>query len=138
MAGLKLGFNLQDPYTVIKWEAAHGYAGGSDGVNTNMKVGAVYDVVPAVLKRINLSLGLSGDLDTRDNGAYHAGAEVKWNRYISLRSGIKGYMNSAVDFRQDAGLSFGAGVEWNFLSVDYAYVTGNIEALQYVSLSGKF
>lgn len=138
LKGLKIGINLQDPRTSINWAAREGLKGGEEIMSPNLKTGISYDLQFGFLKAVDTGVVVSGDLDTKYGGEYHFGAECVWNGSIAVRGGLKGYLNSAEAPAQDATLSFGAGIKWNFLGIDYAYVSSDIEPLQYISISGRF
>lgn len=66
------------------------------------------------LTAIDSRLTMSMDYSTRDADALSFGAELKYKRQFSFRAGLN-----------DATVTLGAGVDFNFFDVDYAYLASS-------------
>ena len=92
------------------------------------EIGASATIGLAVLQPISAidsRLTLSADMTTRDEGAYSFGGELKYRRQFSVRVGVN-----------ESTISAGAGVDFNFFDVDYAYLASSESQLGQVHRLG--
>jgi hypothetical protein len=110
-----------------------GQLGGSS-VGTVAALGGAFSVPAGESLGINLALDFNGP--TADFGAYRAGMglEAVYQNNYSLRAGYSLVGNGGL-----GGLAAGAGISWNILRVDYAFVMqGDLGANNQISLLAKF
>lgn len=71
---------------------------------------AMFQPITAIDSKLTLSM----DYSTRDVDAFSFGAELKYKRQFSFRSGLNA-----------SAVTVGAGVDFNFFDVDYAYLASS-------------
>lgn len=125
-AGMMVRVNLKDFFFSEHWpEVSIGAAvkdiGGTrltwsqtQRVESIGASGAVGLAILQPLTAIDSRLTLSVDLTERDGRSMSLGAELKYKRQFSVRAGLN-----------DAAVSVGAGVDFNFFDVDYAYLASS-------------